>query len=122
MSFQELVEQHRVYLIVTHAVRFSLFVVHDQSRIHLFHIFSHQPQLWIAFGIDFLLVMKYDRLKRKEYFARPLHRFNFFLEPPRRDDRAKLVTAVNNNRSSFAYRSSKDIADVATVAYVSTGG
>ena len=37
MLFEELIEQHRVHLIVAHAVGLSIFVAHDEIRIHLGH-------------------------------------------------------------------------------------
>ena len=53
--FEELVEQHRVHLVVAHAVGFSLFVAHHQARIHLFYLFGDEPELrYPAGSISFL--------------------------------------------------------------------
>ena len=55
MFLEELVEQHRVYLVVADAVGFSFFVAHHQVRIHLLHIFGHKPKLRLPAGsISFL--------------------------------------------------------------------
>jgi hypothetical protein len=37
MLFEELIEQHRVHLILAHAVGLSIFVAHDEIGIHLGH-------------------------------------------------------------------------------------
>src|SRR5215471_6249300 len=40
MLFEKLVEQHRVHLLVAHAVGLSFFIAHHKIRIHLLHILS----------------------------------------------------------------------------------
>ncbi len=45
MLFEELVEQHCVHLVVTHAVGLSFLVAHYQVWIHFFHVFGHQSKL-----------------------------------------------------------------------------
>ena len=55
MRFEELVEQHRVHLVVAHAVGFSFFVADDKIRIHLVYILGHKsygrsPQFLLRTG------------------------------------------------------------------------
>jgi len=56
--FEKLIEQHRIYLIVTNAVRLSFFVAHYEIGIYLFHILGHKSQLACACRINLLSVRK----------------------------------------------------------------
>jgi hypothetical protein len=42
--FEKLVEQHRVHLVVAHAVRFTFFIAYYEIRIHLLNVFRYQAQ------------------------------------------------------------------------------
>src|SRR6266550_2514415 len=58
--FEELVEQHRVHLVIAHAVGFSFLVPHHKVRIHLLHILGYESELRCASCINFLLVTESD--------------------------------------------------------------
>src|SRR6267142_1291078 len=88
---EKLLEKHRVYLIVTNTVGFSLFVAHNEIGIHLFHVFSHQTKLLCAPRIDLLLVIKADWFKRIERFAGLLHWLNLVLKSLGGCTRAKFA-------------------------------
>src|SRR5947208_5565113 len=97
MLFKELVEQHRVHRLVAHRVRLALLVPNHQIRVYLFHVLSHEADLRDALGIKIFLVMEGDRLKRKNRFARLVHRFDRVLETLRGRCHAKLTVAIYNN-------------------------
>ena len=40
MRFEKFVEQHRVHLVISDAVRFALFIPHDQIATHLLYLFG----------------------------------------------------------------------------------
>ena len=80
VCFEEFIEQHRVHLIVTHAVGFSFFVAHDQVRVHFFNVFGHKSELWCACRINVFLVAERDRFKLKECFAGFIHWPNIFFK------------------------------------------
>src|SRR6267154_1743106 len=82
MLFEKLVEQHRVHLVVAHAVRFSFLVAHHKVGIYLFYIFGYKAQLRGASWINLLLVSEGNRFERQEDFAGFVHRFNLFLKTP----------------------------------------
>ena len=54
--FEELIEQHRVHLVVAHAVGLSFLVAHHQVGIHLFYVLGHKSELRCACRINLLLV------------------------------------------------------------------
>jgi hypothetical protein len=56
--FEKLVQQHRVYLVVADAVRFSFFVSDHQIGIYLFYFLCNQAELRRAFGIEVFLVVE----------------------------------------------------------------
>ena len=60
MFFQELIEQHRVHRIITHAVDFAVLAAHHQVRIYFGHFLGDQPKLRDACCIG--LIVKRHRL------------------------------------------------------------
>jgi len=48
MLFEELIEQHRVHLIVAHAVGLSIFVAHDEIRIHPGHFLGDKANWGVS--------------------------------------------------------------------------
>ena len=82
MLFEELVKQHRVHLVVAHAVGFSVFVADHQVRIHFFYFLGYQSKLRNALGIERLLVTEGDWFQRKERFAGSFHWLNVVFKPP----------------------------------------
>jgi hypothetical protein len=89
MLLEKLVEQHCVHRVVSHSVKFSIIVAHDQVRIYLSHLLRDQSELPRVRVVT--LVLEDNWLKRKNGFAGPIHRFNLFLEPPRGARRAELA-------------------------------
>src|SRR5205085_2932681 len=77
--FEELIEQHRVHLVVTHAVGFSLFVAYHQIRIDRLHLLGHQPKLWNPLRVYSLLVSEGDRFESKERFTGVVHWLDLIL-------------------------------------------
>ena len=63
--FQELVEQHRVHLVVAHGVGFSLFVAYHQIRNYLFYLFGYEPELRFSCRINSFLYRKVTGLSAK---------------------------------------------------------
>src|SRR5581483_3765766 len=120
--FEELVEQHRVHLIVAHTVGFPLLVAHHQVRINLFYFFGYKTKLRYACRIDLLFVMEGDRFQRKKCFAGLLHWLNFVFKPSGGGNRAKFVICVNEHATSSYTSSVEDLTDIATVAGVCTDG
>jgi len=116
--FEELVEEHRVHLVVTHAVGFSFFVAYHQVTIYLLHFFSYEPALRCAFWVNLLLVAESDGFKREERFARFVHRFDRLLKTLGGSRRAELIVRCNQNRHPTGSRLAKDTADVATIGHV----
>ena len=83
MFFEKLVEQHRVHLLVAHAVGLSIFVAHDQVGVYLFHFLGHKAKLRAPAGSIFFFVAERNRLKRKERLARFADRFDLLFIPGR---------------------------------------
>src|SRR5262245_757752 len=83
MLFEELIEQHRVDLIVANAVGFPFFVHCYQRRIHLCYFFSNQTKLGDV-GLV-VLVVEGHRFKRENRFTGLVHGVNILLEPLRGD-------------------------------------
>ena len=80
MLFEKLVEQHRVHLIVAHAVRFSFFIMHDQVGIHLLYFLRDEAKLLSAFGLDIRFVTEGYWPKRQQHLTRVAHGLNNLLE------------------------------------------
>src|SRR6266576_833934 len=116
MLFEKLVEQHRVHLVVAHAVGFSLFVPHDQVWIHFFYLLGHQSELRCARCVNFLLVTEGNRLKGQERFAGFLHWFDLLLKPRRGGKSAELTGIVDKDRGASSRGRVKDAPDVTGVA------
>src|SRR5262245_36171359 len=118
MLFEELIEQHRVHLVVADAVGFSLLIMHHQIRIYLFDFFGDQSELRGTVRINVLLVAERHRPESKELFAGFFRGPDFFLEPFRGTDRAKLVIWVNQDRDCADGTLPVDVADKAAVVFV----
>src|SRR5438132_13755486 len=56
MLFEKLIEQHRVHLVVAHAVGFSFLVAHYKLVIHFVYFFGNKSELGFTCWINFLLV------------------------------------------------------------------
>src|SRR6266550_5235491 len=65
MFLKKLIKQHRVHLVVAHAVGFSFLVAYHQIRIYLFHILSYESKLRCARWINFLVDRKLTGLSAK---------------------------------------------------------
>src|SRR6266536_1163850 len=78
--FEELVEQHRIHLVVEHAVGFSFFVAHHQLSIRLSHLLGDKAELRYAWRINLLFVMEGDWFERVERFTGLIHRPDVFLK------------------------------------------
>src|SRR5262249_16250689 len=77
MLFEELVEQHRVDLLVADASGFSFFVQYYQVRIHLCYFFSNQTPFGRVGHVA--LVMECHWSKRKDHFTGLVHGLNVLL-------------------------------------------
>jgi hypothetical protein len=64
--FEELIEQHRVYLIVAYAVGFAFLITKHQVRVDLFHVLGHKAKLGLSIRINLLLVMETDRFESED--------------------------------------------------------
>ena len=80
MLFKKLVEQHRVHLVIAHAVGLSFLVADYKVRIHLLYILSHESELRFACWINLFLVMEGNRRECEQRLAGAVHRLNVFLE------------------------------------------
>jgi hypothetical protein len=60
MLFEELVQQHRLYRVIAHAVRLVFPVSHDQIGIHPLHVLRYKAELWTAIGINIFFIAKCD--------------------------------------------------------------
>src|SRR5882724_2576714 len=92
MLFEKLIQQHRVHRVVAHDVDLAFVVAHHQVGVYLGHLLSDQAKLRCTGVVG--LVMERHRLKRQNSFAGAVHRFNLFLEAPRRTGGAKLTQCV----------------------------
>src|SRR4029077_5789340 len=92
--FKELVEQHRVDLLVTDGEWFSFFILQDQGRMHFCYVFSNQAPLGRV-GLVALVVEGYGS-KRIDRFTGLAHRVNVLLESRRGGNGTKLAARVNN--------------------------
>ena len=79
--FEELVEQHRVYRLVSDRVNLSAFIADHQVRINLGDFLSDQTELGPVRFVSF--VVEGNGLKREEGFAGLVHRFNILFESAR---------------------------------------
>src|SRR5438046_4454703 len=98
MLFEELVEQHRVDLLVAHGEWFSFFVLQYQVRIHLCYFFSNQAK--IGQVCLFALVVEGHWSKGKDHFTALAHGVNVLLVPCRGLDGTKLAGGVNKYRGT----------------------
>src|SRR6266542_342568 len=121
MLFEEFVEQHRVYRVVTHGINLTILVAHHQVRIDRFHVLGNQPKLWNPLRVYPLFVTERNRFERKERFAGVVHCLNLLFKSPRGSRRAKFAVRINENGRSAGRGLAKDTANIATVAYVGSG-
>src|SRR5262249_58407865 len=89
------IEQHRVYSVVPHRVRFALFVASNQIGVHLFDLLGNEAKLRDPRGVKVMLITEGHRFERENRFARLVHRFDLVLETLRRDDRAQLTVSID---------------------------
>jgi len=87
--FKELIEQHRVHLVVAHGVWFSFLVRHHQSGVDLFNFLGDEAKLLDALGINSFLIAEGNRFKSEDRLAGFVDRFDLVLETRRRDCHAK---------------------------------
>src|SRR5215475_11895783 len=92
MLFEELVEQHCVYRVVTHRIDLPLIVAHYQVWVHLGYFLGDQAKSSSARII--VLVMECDRFQAQDGFAGLVHWLNVFLETLRGGCRAKFTSVV----------------------------
>jgi hypothetical protein len=78
--FEELIEQHRVHLIVTHSIDVTAFVADHEVRVCLFYVFGHESELLYAFSINLLLIAEGNRFEREQRFARFVHWFDLLFK------------------------------------------
>src|SRR5262245_9770242 len=76
MLFKELVEQHRVDLLVAHVLDFPLWVADSQLGGYLGHILGDQPIFKALLRINLFLVAERDRFEREKRFASLIHGFD----------------------------------------------
>src|SRR4029077_5972690 len=112
MLLKKFIEQHGVYLLVTHAVGFAFFVAHYEVRIHLRHFFGHEPELGDALGVDLLLVAEGDRLEREDRLACLVHWLDLIFKSRRGCGRAELAVSIHINRSSPRSGLTTDAGDI----------
>src|SRR6266516_2476252 len=79
MLLEELVEQHRVHLIVADGFRFAISIGGYKVWIDIGNFLGDQSKRERTRAIDFFLVAEGNRFKRKKRFARLAHRLNLLL-------------------------------------------
>src|SRR4029077_14086778 len=109
-------------LIVAHRVDVAVLVAHHEVGIHSGYVLSDQAELRRVLGVA--LVMEGHRLERQNRFAGFVHRFNVVLEAARRETSAQFSIGIDKdwNSGGGINRLAEDLADIATVAQVRTGG
>src|SRR6266540_4275350 len=93
--FEEFIEQHGVHRVVAHGVNLTVLIAHHQVGVHFGNFLGDQTKLRRTGLVP--LIVECHRLKRQDCFTGTLHRFNLFLEPPRRAGRAQLAGRINEN-------------------------
>src|SRR5437867_10334248 len=96
MLFEELVEHHRVDLLVADGLGFSFFVQQYQVRIHFCYIFSNQAKTGQVGRVA--LVAERHWVKQNERFAGVAQGFNVLLEPRRGGYGTQLAGRVNEHK------------------------
>src|ERR1043165_5078605 len=95
MLFEKLVEQHRVYRVVTNAVDFAVVIADDQIRIHLRYVFCNQAKSRRFFAVA--LVLEAYRLQSKDCFATFVRWSDRFFELLLLLGRPKLTFSILHN-------------------------
>ena len=116
MLLEELVEQHRVDVLVAHGRDFTILVLHHEVGIHCGHLLGNQTVLGPAVLIG--VVFEGHRLERQNGFAGLVHRLNVVFEAPgRRGDAhdVKLIDKYCFLGANVANRLIEDAADEAGV-------
>src|SRR6266496_345967 len=80
--FEELVEQHRIHLVVAYAVDFAIATARHEIRAYLFYVLSDESETTWTRRLNLLLVAETHRLKAVDYFAGLSHRVDLILETP----------------------------------------
>src|ERR1051326_1902873 len=80
MFFQKLVQQHCIYLIVSHGVRFTVSIPSHEVRIYLLNVLGHKSKVGNALRVNLVLVPKRNWFEREDRFAGLVHRFDVILE------------------------------------------
>ena len=119
MFFEELIEQHRVHLVIAHGVGVSFFVERHQVGICFRHLLGDQTELPAPVGV--VLVVEGNRLESQNGLAGLIHRFDIVLESPRRGLSAEPSPKIDSHWKVIGVnRRFKDIADIEAVAHVLT--
>ena len=118
MLLKELIEQHRVHLVVADAVGLSFLITHDEIGIHPLHVLGYNSQLTFACRINLFLVTEGDWLERKERFAIAIHWLNTIFEALGRSNRAKLAIGIDKHAGAVGGCHTKNVTDVTGVTHV----
>ncbi len=123
MLLEELVEQHRVDLLVAHRFRLAHGIAPHQIRIYLGHFLSDQSKGDRLRRIILFVVTEADWFERVDRFAGFVHRLDIVFIPARRYvGAAESAAAVYGNvigvGSHNRLHVRVDLADVASVAHV----
>src|SRR5205823_8638539 len=108
--FEELVQQHCVYGVVAHSVRYACSIASYDGVVDLFHFLGHEAKLRKTLGIKLFLVKECDWLKREDRFACLVHWLDLRFETLRGGCRAKLAGSVYFNGNTH-YSCSIDTSD-----------
>src|SRR5262249_59976458 len=98
MLFEELIQQHRVHLLVSDCLRFSFFVEQYQGRVHPGYFLGDQTKARRVFWVA--LVVEGHWPERKDHFTGLAHGVNVPLEPCRGLHGTKLAGGVNKYRAT----------------------
>src|SRR5262249_12767872 len=74
--------------------------------------FGYQPKLRNAFRVDFLLVTKSNRFKRKNRFAGISHRLDIVLKPRGRGQCAELAICIDKDSDAASGRFASNSGDI----------
>jgi hypothetical protein len=115
--FEKLVEQHRIHLVVTHAVEFAFLVACHQVRIYVGDFLGDQTKSRAALFV--VLVVEGHWFERQDGFAGFVHWFDIVLEASGRGQGAHLSIDVNGHGEVVRIkRFLENEADIATVGHV----
>ena len=92
MLFEEFVEQHRVYLVVTHAQGFAVFGTRHQVGVYLFYFPGNQTKSEGTRRFNVRLVAEAYRPEAVNGFTGLIDQPDFILETRRPDRRGRMGT------------------------------